>query len=192
MKRSARRPEPDLVGRAGVSITLIGLAALFGLMIVGIVAAAAALAAFNINVDLSGLKNNPFASDVHPIPVPRAACPYLRLVSVAAANAAAPWSAEFQRAPDWEQFSTRISPSLASFDDALGGAVPHVPPPVAHDLLEVRRQVEIGRAALPTAHSVDDYFNSSGVITGYSTLSHASALVGGACGFPLAPPIPSA
>jgi hypothetical protein len=140
--------------------------------------------------DLSGLDKILQRPVAHPIAIPQSACPSLQLVSVAAHEANEPWRQAFQPSPDWTRFSTALSTPLASLDGALGVAVDNVPAPVAHDLREVRRRVEIGRVELTTAQTIDDYMKHSGVLDGYSTLVHASDLVGNACGFELAPPFP--
>jgi hypothetical protein len=57
-------------------------------------------------------------------------------------------------------------------------------------LLATRHDVEIGRNDLLVASSVGDYLTASRVIDGYQSLAHASALVGTACGFTVAPPLP--
>ena len=146
-----------------------------------------------LNDSFSGFNLDLHRPVAHPIPIPHSACPSLRLVSVAAHDADEPWRQLFQ-APvlhqDWTQFSQALSKPLASLDGALGAAVDHVPGPVASDLREVRRRVEVGRFELTTPHSVNDYMNNSGVLDGYTKLLHASDLVGNACGFELAPPLP--
>jgi hypothetical protein len=146
-------------------------------------AAAACSDAFN---DLTESGSSP-----KPIPIPQAACPYLRLVSVAAANAGAPWSQVFDsNPPSWAQFSSQLRGPLGALDIALGDAIPHVPVPVANDLSTVRLRVENGRRELEIQTSVTDYLDTSGVADGYLTLQHASALVDNACGFTLAPAFP--
>jgi hypothetical protein len=144
-----------------------------------------------INSAFSGFNLAPsFKADVQPIAIPQSACPSLRVVSVAAKDAAAPWAQVFDPAIDPTEFSKRLAAPLASLDGALGAAVDHVPGPVASDLRTVREKVESGRLQLPVKDSVMRYLDRSGVVDGYSTLQHASALVGNACGFVLAPPIP--
>jgi hypothetical protein len=147
-----------------------------------------------VNVDLSGFDKMLHRPVANPIPIPHSACPSLRLVSVAAHEANEPWRRLFQDpavlTQDWTQFSQALSTPLASLDGALGAAVDHVPGPVASDLREVRRRVEVGRLELTTPHTVNDYMNNSGVLDGYTALLHASDLVGNACGFVLAPPLP--
>lgn len=129
-------------------------------------------------------------TEVQPIPIPQSACAYLRIVSVAANDAAAPWADAFTPSVDPAQFSKQLAPPLASLDAALGAAVDHVPGPVASDFRTVRATVEVGRLNLPVRDSVPKYLDRSGVVAGYGALQHASALVGNACGFVLAPPIP--
>jgi hypothetical protein len=123
------------------------------------------------------------------IPIAKSSCPYLRLVSVAAANAGAPWNEDIGYGePPWSRFSSQLRAPLGALDIALGDAIPHVPALVAADFSEVRRDVEIGRLDLATSYSVDDYMARAPVVEGYLKLVHASELVGNACGFEVAPP----
>ena len=129
-------------------------------------------------------------NDVQPIPVPQASCPYLRLVSAAAANAGAPWHDAFSASASMERLARDLPAPLAALDAALGAAIPNVPGPVARDLRAVRTDVQFGRVELLAATSAKDYLNQSKVIEGYGTLVHASRLVGAACGADIAPPLP--
>jgi hypothetical protein len=138
----------------------------------------------------SGFGNIGTFENVQPIPIPQTACPYVRLASAAAADAAAPWHDAFKPSPDWERFSTQLSGPLANLDAALGAAVPHVPEPVARDLRTVLADVKVGRVQLLAATSVSDYMARSDVLGGFAALGHASALIGTACGPTLAPPLP--
>jgi hypothetical protein len=124
-------------------------------------------------------------SAVQPIPVPQSACPYLRLVSVATAQAQTPWLNG--SVSDWPRFSRDLSTPLASLDGALGAAIPHVPDAVARDFRDTRREVEVGRMALLAAHSLAEYLGRANVTGGYAALRHASELVGTTCGFQVAP-----
>jgi hypothetical protein len=120
---------------------------------------------------------------VRPIPVSRKACTYLREVGARAEGAAAPWVGMSDAEP-WRPFQARLNQVLPPFAIALAAAIPHVPTPVARDLTEVLRQVEIGRATLPGTVSMSDYLMKSdtAVYTGTFALAHASSLVGDACG----------
>ena len=140
--------------------------------------------------ELSGLLQFPAPAAVPPVPIPQTACPYLRLVAVAAENAGAAWHDAFQPSTGWKRFAGKLSVPLTALDTALATAAPHVPDPVARDLVAVQHDVHIGRAQLRAATSVNDYLARSQVLSGYGTLEHASALVGNACGFTLAPPLP--
>jgi hypothetical protein len=139
---------------------------------------------------VSDLLQLPAPEAVRPIPIPQTACPYLQLVAVAAENAGAPWHYAFQPSPDWKHFAAELSAPLTALDIALAAAVPHVPDPLAKDLVAVRHDVHVGRVELSASTSVNDYLAGSQVLSGYSTLEHASALVANACGFTLAPPLP--
>ncbi|TML19345.1 MAG: hypothetical protein E6G39_01745 [Actinobacteria bacterium] len=188
MESSAPTSERDRVAqRSGVvfvlAVTAAGLALFAGFGI------AMAACAHSVS-DLSGLLQFPAPDAVRPVPIPKTACPYLRLVAVAATNAGAPWHDAFQPSTDWKHFAGELSAPLAALDVALAAAVPHVPDPVARDLVAVQHDVHVGRAELLTSTSVNDYLARSQVLSGYGTLGHASALVGSACGFTLAPPLP--
>jgi len=121
------------------------------------------------------------------IPIPPAACPYLRLVSAAATDAAEPWRLGLDPSTKWDRFATELSEPLARLDAALGAAITRVPPAVAHDLIEARRNVEVGRVQLLATTSVHDYLGQGNVLAGTSALADADALVGTACNVTLAP-----
>jgi hypothetical protein len=191
--REMRRSEPTLeghrtAGRSGavfaVSVGAVGLALFVGF---GLAMNACANA---VSETFSGFGDIGTFDSVEPIPIPPTACPYVQLTSAAAAAAAAPWHDAFQPAPDWNRFAKELAAPLANLDAALGATVPHVPEAVALDLRAVQRDVEVGRVQLSAATSVSDYMTRSDVIDGFSRLGHASALVGNACGAPLAPPLP--
>ncbi len=121
------------------------------------------------------------------IPIPPAACPYLRLVSAAANDAAKPWGRAFEPSANWDHFAAALSEPLARLGAALGAAIAHVPPSVARDLTEARRNVEVGRVQLVKTRSIRDYLNQLNVIAGTQALSDADALIGTACNVTLAP-----
>jgi hypothetical protein len=183
--RSAPTSERDRIARrSGVvfalSVSAVGLA-----LFVGFVVPMAACAH-----SVSDILQGTAPEAVRPIPIPQTACPYLHHVAAAATNAGAPWHDAFQPSPDWNHFAAELSAPLAALDLALAAAVPHVPDPVARDLVAVRQDVQVGRAELSASTSVSDYLARSQVLAGYGTLEHASALVANACGFTLAPPSP--
>jgi hypothetical protein len=185
MGRSAPTSERDRIARrSGVvfvlSVSTVGLALLVGF---GVVMAACAHS-------VSDLLQLPAPEAVRPIPIPHSACPYLQVVAVAAEKAGAPWHGALEPSADWKRFTAQLSAPLTALDIALADAVPHVPGLVAQDLRAVRHDVQVGRVELLVATSVNDYLTRSEVLSGYSTLEHASALVANSCGFTLAPPLP--
>ena len=184
---------PDLerervVGRSSAVFSLSLCVVTVGL----VVAFSIAFAACNnaLRDTFTGFGQIGTASAVKPIPIPRSACPSLRLVSAAAAGAASPWRDALVGSRDWKRFASAMTEPLAEFDAALGAAVPNVPDAVARDLSAVRSDVEVGRVELFDATSVTEYMNRADVVGGYGRLGHASALVGDACGITLAPPLP--
>jgi hypothetical protein len=189
VERSGPGSDRDrVVRRSGAVFALsISAAALTVAVGFGIAFAACTEAVSQI---FSGIGPLSMPQDVAPIPIPQRSCPYLRLVSAAATNAGAPWHDALAGSGSWIRFTREISGPLADLDAALGAAVPRVPGPVAQDLRTVRHDVQIGRVELLAASSVGDYMGRSQVFEGYTTLTHAGALVGNACGAALAPPLP--
>jgi hypothetical protein len=117
-----------------------------------------------------------------PIPIPPAACPYLRLVATAADHASAPWLQTFTHEPEWTQFSHDLSAPLAELDAALGAAIPHLPAPIAQDFGSARAGVAIGRAQLLAAHTLREYRDRIDVGDGSFGLNQTEALSGNQCG----------
>jgi hypothetical protein len=178
-----------IVGRSSAVFALSMCVVAIGVVVgFGIAFAACADTASHLFDGLGGSFSSP--GDVKPVPIPATACPYLRLVSASATDAGTPWHDALQEHGDWNLLKLRLTAPLASLDNALGTAIPQVPDVVAQDLRETRRDVQIGRAELLAASSVSDYLGRSNVIDGYQSLAHAGALVGTACGFALAPPLP--
>src|SRR5262245_28413174 len=131
-------------------------------------------------------------SPLQPIAIPAASCPYLRTVNATAERAGEGWFDDTLSDPNtWRRFATQLGPKLAVFELALRVAIPQVPPPVATELRSTLAEVRIGRAKLGSATSAHDYAKRTdyAVADGYLALSRASDLVGGACGFTLAPRI---
>ena len=185
MGPSAPTSEQDRIARRSGVVFVLSVSAVGLALFVGFVVPMAACAH-----SISDILQLPAPEAVRPIPIPQTACPYLQLVAVAATNAGAPWHDAFQPSPDWKHFTAELSAPLTALDIALAAASSHVPDPVARDLLAVRHDVQVGRAELSAATSVNDYLARSQVLSGYATLEHASALVANACGFTLAPPLP--
>jgi hypothetical protein len=195
VKSSAAAPKRDQTGRrsgvvfaAAVTTTGLAMMAGFGLLF------SACADSFSHLLDGVG---SPFASGdlsfgepVDPIAIPQSSCPYLRLVSAAATNAGAPWHDAFSESTSLPRLARDLPAPLAALDGALGAAIPNVPSPVARDLGEVRRDVQVGRVELLAATSESEYLKQSKVLEGYTTLVHASRLVGAACGADIAPPLP--
>jgi hypothetical protein len=127
---------------------------------------------------------------VKPIPIPKSACPYLRVVNAAASDANH-WDVGLNAddVKSWRAFGKRLAPTLVSLQSSLQLAIPHVPGPVATQLKATLHQVVIGRPPLLTTTSFTDYIDKTNgaVSAGYIDLLHASDLVGNACGFTLAP-----
>ena len=185
MGRSAPTSERDQIARRSGVVFVLSVSAVGLALFVGFVVPMAACAH-----TVSDILQGTAPEVVRPIPIPQTACPYLDLVAVAATNAGAPWHDAFQPSPDWNHFAAELTAPLAALDIALAAAVPHVPDPLARDLVAVRQDVQVGRAELSASTSVSDYLARSQVLSGYGTLEHASALVANACGFTLAPPSP--
>jgi hypothetical protein len=119
------------------------------------------------------------------VPIPSTACPYLRVVRDAATAARDGLFGRHDTPASWKAFSQQLN----EFDGALREAVPKVPPRVATKLREVVRQVDIGRAEVPHAHTDTEYQQQIGdaAFDGYFALADVSTLVGPACGFTVAP-----
>ena len=137
----------------------------------------------NLNFDIGG-------PAVKPIPIPATACPYLRVVHVAASSAGVDWftALGYNTAKQWQPFALQLEPKLTVLETSLVASIPHVPRPVARDFEDTAHQIVIGRA--PTAsRNVNEYLKGTNgaVITGWSALNHASDLIGNACGFDFAP-----
>ncbi len=133
-----------------------------------------------------------FPKPLAAIPVPSASCASLRAVHLTATDAGQSWGTVLTNPNDtssWQLFAAQLGPRLARFDLALHAAVPRTPAPIAAELRDVIRRVDVGRVQLPHAQSAADYaaLTNNAVIDGYTALSRASELVGDACGFALAP-----
>jgi hypothetical protein len=189
MRHSEPTLERDRIARRSGAVFVLSVGAA-GLALLGGFGFAMAACANSVGDVFSGFGNFGSFETVKPIPIPQTACPYVRLASAAAADAAAPWHDAFTPSPDWARFSKQLSTPLANLDAALTAAVPHVPRPVAQDLRTVLRDVQFGRVQLLAATSVSEYLTGSKVLEGFTALGHASALIGTACGPTLAPPLP--
>jgi hypothetical protein len=189
VERSGPGTDRDRVVRRSGAVFALSLSAAALTVAVGFGVAFAACTGAVAQI-FSNLGTPSVSYDVAPIPIPQRACPYLRLVSAAAANAGAPWHDALAGPGTWSRFTHELTGPLADLDAALGAAVPRVPDPVAQDLRTVRHDVQIGRVELFAAGSVSDYMGRSQVFEGYTSLVHAGALVGNACGAALAPPLP--
>ena len=163
-----------------------GKALSVGLIVAVSFAGVAAVVFGVMSVDHSLNSVGSLGTTVKQIPIPAADCPYLQVVHVAAESAGAHWGDIIEGKRPWEPFAVQLAPKLANFESALRLATPHVPPLVATDLRKTLHQVAIGRAVSPSASSYATEFSAA--VAGYGSLSHASDLVGNACGFILAPP----
>lgn len=192
---SDERPAPTAA--PGCIAALVGLAVVFGGLAALFVKAGNALEHVGSGFNLSFASN-----EEHPIPIPKAACPYLRTVHdtadasgrlyVEALNARKPNRGSDSGArQSWSSFRSASRLTLAGFDDALSKAVPHVPPRVAARLDVVLTNVRSGERELGTATSYAEYTNatSGDVLAGLGALDDASGLVGNACGFTLSPSV---
>jgi len=189
------RPKPDRTERlpGTVFFTAVGSVGLALMVGFGLLFSACADSLSHLGEGLGfnpSAKGLPFGEPVPPIPIPQASCPYLRLVAAAATNAGAPWHDAFSGSANLGRMTRDLPAPLAALDFALGNAIPNVPAPVARDLRAVRADVQVGRVELLAATSAEEYLNRSRVLEGYSTLVHASELVGDACGADIAPPLP--
>ncbi|MDQ1474941.1 MAG: hypothetical protein QOE62_170 [Actinomycetota bacterium] len=189
MRHSEPTLERDRIARRSGAVFVLSVGAA-GLALFAGFGFAMAACANSVGDVFAGFGNIGTFDTVKPIPIPQTACPYVRLASAAAADAAAPWHDAFAPSPDWNRFSKQLSAPLANLDAALAAAVPHVPDPVARDLRTVLRDVQFGRVQLLASTSVNDYMVTSKVLEGFTALGHASALIGTACGPTLAPPLP--
>jgi hypothetical protein len=157
--------------------------------VLGAMTALVGVLAVEIGTVLRGL-DGLGAPRVKPIPIPSAACPYLRAVRDAATAARDALFAQHDSAATWELLSERLD----RFDEALREAMPRVPPRVAASLRAVLRRVDIGRAELPYVRTDAEYHRQIGAAPaeGFAALVEASHLVGDACTFELAPdPFPA-
>ncbi len=147
------------------------------------------LVACGFNVAVGGSTGGSFIRENHlkPIAIPAHACPYLDAVHVTSAAGQAFWDERdaFKNlgTPAADQ---RLDSVLAPFDFALRGTAPQVPARLRAELVAVAKQVEIGRALIAYRQAGSLAFFQS-LTAGTMSLSHASDLVGHACGFPHAP-----
>jgi hypothetical protein len=124
--------------------------------------------------------------DLKPIAIPVRACPYLNVVQVMAAAGQAFWDE-----PDaFKDLGTpasdhRLDAILAPLDFALRATATQVPARLRVQLLETATQVEIGRALIAYRQTTGPSFIDA-LFDGDISLTNASDLVGGACGFTLA------
>ena len=144
---------------------------------------ASCMSSINFNLDFG-------APAVKPIPIPATACPYLRVVHVAASSAGAGWATAlgYSNAKQWRPFARQLEPKLAILESSLVASIPHVPRPVAWDFEDTAHQIVIGRS--PSAFATTwDYIGrtNNAVIAGWGDLNHASDLIGNGCGFDFAP-----
>jgi len=93
------------------------------------------------------------------VPIPAAACPYLRVVYVAAESAGAGWvsALDYHTTQQWRPFAVQLAPKLPVLETALLVASAHVPRPVASYFTDALHQVVIGRPPLAASQTVDDY-----------------------------------
>jgi hypothetical protein len=170
-------------GKAVAAIAVAWVAGVIGFVTLLGFGVASCMNSINFNFDLGG-------PAVKPIPIPATACPYLRVVHVAASAAGVDWftALGYGAAKQWQPFARQLEPKLTVLESSLVASIPHVPHPVARDFEDTAHQIVIGHS--PTAsRNVNDYLNrtNSAVITGWSALNHASELIGNACGFDFAP-----
>jgi len=186
------RPAPTAA--PGCIAALVGLAVVFGGLAALFVKVGNALDHVGSGLSFPNLSR----PEVHPIPIPRAACPSLRTVHDTAAqsehlylsalDASAP-NGDKKSEQSWPSFRASFLLTLAGFDGALRQAVPEVPPRVAAQLTTVLNNVHVGETELGAASSYSEYTRSTfgNVLGGYGALGTAGHLVGNACGFALAP-----
>ena len=176
-------PDPDTRQRHTRRNVAIFGGVIVALLVAGAVTVGVALA----SIDVGDIGRR---SPTKAIPIPATACPYLRVVSVAASDANH-WDQGIATGDvkSWRAFAKRTAPTLAALDHSLRLAIPHVPKPVATQLRWTLLNVVKGRPALLGSESYIDYLHQSedAVTGGYAALSEASDLVGNACGFTLAP-----
>jgi hypothetical protein len=161
----------------------LGPLATGALVVVGVVVVAgAAFAACVATLDFG-----PVSQPVKPIPIPTVSCPYLRAVHTTAESAGDGWGDVFATSDrrSWRPFAAQLGPKLATLELALRVAIPHVPSRVATDLRRTLAQVRLGRAKLGASRTFWGYLDNTNyaALSGYENLSHASELVGHACGF---------
>jgi hypothetical protein len=159
--------------------------ALIALVAGVILVAAVALGSGFAIIHYGGGWGGSFPPPVRPIHIPAAACPYLRTVSVTVNRAGEGWEqAIFDTPKQWKQFAHRLAPKLAAFELALRVAIPHSPGPVVRDLRSTLHQVRVGRVHLAESSDFFDYegISHDAVTNGLDSITHASQLVGHACG----------
>jgi hypothetical protein len=160
--------------------TLIALVA--GVILVAVVALGAGFAMTHYGNFGGGRALPP---PVQPIHIPAAACPFLRAVSVTVNRAGEGWTSAITDSPkQWRGFAKQLAPKLASFELALRTAIPHTPRAVSRDLSATLHQVRVGRVHLAASRDFFDYEGKShdAVTNGLDSITHASQLVGRACG----------
>jgi hypothetical protein len=183
-------PEPDRNDGRWQPGCLVALAALVAVFVgFGAVMVACGNSLSHIG---EGIAVPNFSKSLAAIPVPSASCAPLRAVQLTAADAGQSWGTVFTNPSDtssWHSFAAQLGPRLARFDVALHAAVPRTPAPIAAELRDVIRKVDVGRVQLPHAQSEADYatLTNNAVLEGYASLGRASDLMGDACGFTLAP-----
>ena len=166
----------------GCLIFFVGFAAA---VVLGFAGCAYVVATLPRNLDLG------FGSNLKPIPVSQASCPYLRLVRDTAAIAGKA-SGEAQQETDaitWPRDALLLAQKLTTFDVALSAAAMHTPPSLAEKLEEVRIQVNDGVQRLAGTRTGHEWSTKTfdTITKGYWSLTDASDLTGTACGFIVAP-----
>jgi hypothetical protein len=195
MASTVRTPPQAPAPKSGKSRRLsiwlpAGVLAIFILAFAG---CAALLSTFKAPTSVGPIRLHVFK----PIPVSQNACPYLRRVHDTAEHAGQLWwatltsGARGSNSTDWPLFRAEFKPRVDAFDAALRDAIPHVPQPVAAELLEVRHQVLIGKQRFGRVDTVAAYVSKAegAVVSGYISLGNVSDLVDNACGFTVAPAV---